>query len=131
MVVTKLVENSVFSAHHKQEHSILILQYAQLAIHSSTLHTVVKALSAELANSVVNEAGFLNHSFMLFTVYQGVRWREIKEDMERKRRSDSVQKALKEVGRIGTNTKERNKLKRDSNFCSRLSKTELAELVYD
>ena len=57
--------------------------------------------------------------------------REIREEMERKRRSNSVQKAHKEVGRVGINTKERNKMKLGSNFCSRLSKTELAELVYD
>jgi len=47
------------------------------------------------------------------------------------KRSNSVQKAHKEVDRVGINTKESTKIKLGSNFCCRLSKTELAELVYD
>lgn len=57
--------------------------------------------------------------------------REIREEMEKKRRSNSVQKAHKDVARVGINTKERNKMKLGSNFCSRLSQPELAERVYD
>lgn len=35
------------------------------------------------------------------------------------------------VGRVGINTKERNKMKLASTFCSRLLNIELAELIYD
>lgn len=51
--------------------------------------------------------------------------REISKAMERKRRSNSVQKADKELKSVGIKMKERNKIKKGSNFCSRVSKTEL------
>lgn len=51
---------------------------------------------------------------------------EISKGMERKRRSNSVQKADKKLKRVGIKMKERNKIRQGSNFCSRLSKTELA-----
>lgn len=52
--------------------------------------------------------------------------REISKGIERRKRSNSVQKAAKELGRVGIKMKERNKMKECSNFCCRLSKTELA-----
>lgn len=57
--------------------------------------------------SVVDEAGFLHPIFLL--CLPGCEIREISEGMEKKRRTNSVQKADKELGRVGIKTKEQNK----------------------
>lgn len=56
--------------------------------------------------SVVDEAGFLHPIFLL--CLPGCEMREI-SGMERRRRINSVQKADKELGRVGIKTKEQNK----------------------